>query len=302
MNIVIATAEPRGAYHLAPLHAAMGASPHAFTHLIPYPEVVQGAPWRDTSSNPAVLEKADRLIVTGGGYSAWTELVAWRAADLGIPVLFTELAYGQPPQGRALPVPTALSAMSPASARVHADYHRVPQESVAITGNPLLDALPRYRPEPRHAVILSTVDRDRFDPKGVLLAIAQRLRSDGWKIAVRPHPREDRTMWEGFPLSTAGTPADSAANASVVLGYPGSAHLVAAAIGAPVIAVIPTAHADALPAEHMRIMSGVVRTTEGVDGVLSDARACDPALLGNVIGPIGGSAERIVDFWIRPLP
>jgi hypothetical protein len=51
MRIVIATAEPRGAYHLTPLANALKESLDEFVHLVPYPEPVQGEAIMDVTIN-----------------------------------------------------------------------------------------------------------------------------------------------------------------------------------------------------------------------------------------------------------
>jgi hypothetical protein len=297
VHIVISTAEPRGAYHLEPLYQSMMLASPRFTHLVPYPEPLQGLAWSNVSSDPAVLESADLVVVTGGGFTAWTELVARRADELNKPWIVSELAYGSRPDGVERPHPHAVSAMSRAGAELFSAYHGVDVDDVVITGIPLLDNLPTWRPEPKRALILSSVDTATRDPDNVLRTLATRLVSEGWDVVVRTHPREDREPWSSFRLDASLTPAHAASSATVVIGYPGSAHPICAAIGVPTVAVAPTPELyAALPPAHCAIIPTWVERPDDLD--TTSLLASSSATIEYVCGPIGGSAQRLVDFWI----
>lgn len=303
MHIVIATAEPRGAYHLAPLYTAFLASGHRFTHLVPYPEPVQGAPWSEISSDLGILEHADRVVLTGGGYTPWTELIAHRAQALGIPVIVSELAYGVSENLRPRPRPSLLTAMSPAGAQVLSAYHQMPLDRIPITGTPLLDTLPAWAPVPSRVLLLSSSEMSQRDPASVLLAIAHRLRELGYEVLLRCHPREDRSVWDGFPIDASPTPAIAASTASVVIGYPGSAHPIVAALGVPLVALAPTeALRTALPPEQSRIIPNWISSLAQLEPALAAASPANASLLEFVNGPLGGSAHRLVQHWVAPLP
>ena len=304
MNIVIATAEPLGAYHLVPLYPAMGAATlagHSFTHLIPYPEKVQGEPWRSTSADLSVLEAADLVVLTGGGYTAWTELLARECVRIGVRFVITELAYGAQSDGQEHPRPMALSAMSPAGAANLSRYHNWNQGDIVITGTPLLDDLPVWQPVVDRVLLLSSVESDTRDPDGVLKKIAGDLVAAGKHVVVRCHPREDRSIWDGFELDTSTTPARAASNAEIVIGYPGSAHPIAAAIGVPVVAVAPTAALrDALPTEQASVIPTWITDLSQVE-LLSHAVPTSASVLYATNGPSGNSGERVVEFWLGQL-
>ena len=121
------------------------------------------------------LKYADLVVVTGGGFTAWTELVARRCEQLSIPFLITELAYGAQPDGRVHPTPVAISALSPAGAENLAKYHKVELGSVVVTGTPLLDSLPAWDPSPGRVLILSSDDATQLDPEHLLLIFARKL-------------------------------------------------------------------------------------------------------------------------------
>ena len=297
MRIAIATAEPRGAYHLAPLASAINESRAEFVHLIPYPEPVQGVPIAEVSSRLAVIETCDRVVITGGTLSAWTELVCRYAASLEKPVVFTELAYlsAAAPIAPVAPIIRA-TALSIDGADSVSRYFRMPD--VVVTGTPALDELPPWNPVTRRVLLLSTSDMVRRDPTLELLATGIVLRQRGWDVRVRTHPREDRTPWDSFNVVDGETQAESAASAQVVIGYPGSAHVLAAAVGVPVIALSPNATlASVFTERQAAAMSGHARAAAEVLDLVETANTPDPLLVEAVVGPIGGAARRIIDLW-----
>jgi hypothetical protein len=301
MHVVIATAEPRGAYHLRPLAEALEASAAAFTHLTPYPEPVQGDPVVEVSTKVQVLAGCDRVVVTGGTFSAWTELVARHAVALGKPVIFSELAYvSEPPPLHPPCAVDLVTALSPDSARVLRHYLGVAE--VQVTGTPALDDLPPWRPVPGRVVLLSTSDMAARDPDQHLVRVAQDLESTGWEVLVRLHPREDPSPWERFTVVAGETVVESAAAAQVVLGYPGTAHVVAAAVGVPVLALAPTAALrQVFTPQQAAAISGHARTAAEAVTLVSTAMPPDPVKVAEVVGPVGGAAQRLVAAWTGPL-
>jgi hypothetical protein len=301
MLVVIATAEPRGAYHLTPLGDAVAAASASFVHLVPYPEPVQGESVVPVTHDLRVLEACDRVVVTGGTLSAWTELVVRRAAVLTKPVIFSELAYVGTPgplhPGVEIAHATALSTDGAASLRRYLGI-----DVVYVTGTPALDRLPVWSPVARRAVLLSTSDMAQRDPDRTLVAIGRALTADGWDVRVRLHPREDPEPWVGFAVVSGETPAESASAAQVVIGYPGSAHMLAAAVGAPVISVTPTEELRQVltPLQQQAMSSqttGLLDTLGSLGRVVPAARDAVAA----VVGPLGGAASRLVDAWTTAL-
>jgi hypothetical protein len=305
MQVVVATAEPRGAYHLAPLAAALDASAASFVHLVPYPEPTQGPQVVEVSHDAGLLAGCDRVVVTGGTLSAWTDLVARRANALGKPVVFSELAYLADPD--PLPDPPAVvaaTALSPDGARALGRYlgDAAPAD-VAVTGTPALDDLPAYQPVAGRVLLLSTSDMAHRDPGGVLVQVGRVLDEMGFEVRVRLHPREDPAPWAGFTVVAGETQAVSAASAQVVVGYPGSAHVLAAAVGAPTISVAPTAQLrGVLSAAQLAALSGQAATVGETLTLVGAARRPDPARVAEVVGPLGGAADRLVAVWAGPLP
>lgn len=298
---MIATAEPLGSYHLESLHTEMraaSANGHGFCHLIPYPEPVQGRGWDDTTSALSVLEHADLVVITGGGFTAWSELVARRCQQLGVRFVVSELAYGAQPDGLNHPKPYAVSALSPAGAENLARYHEIPVNDIVVTGTPLLDAMPPWQPEPGRVLVLSSVDVPSRDPDRVLMAFADTLMKQGHEIVVRCHPREDPSLWAGYVLDESPSVVLAARHAELVIGYPGSAHPIVAALGVPVIAVAPTqALRDALPPAQASVIPTWAHGLSDLEK-LADARSTSQEYIEYANGPIGGSAKRMVSFWL----
>lgn len=132
MLIAIATDTPRGAYHLAPLASALGESPCRFVHLVPFAEPVQGIPVTEVSWCLTVIENCDRVAITGGALSAWTEIVCRYAASLGKPVMFTELAFVHSADPVTPRVPISLAtALSIDSANGVSTHLRMPEAQCA---------------------------------------------------------------------------------------------------------------------------------------------------------------------------
>lgn len=306
MRIVVATAEPRGAYHLAPLAQAINAYRDEgvdVTHLLPYPEDPQGPVGVKCTADISVLHGADRVVVTGGSLSAWTALVVESCVTNRLPVAFSELASvpAQPsdsPHGGSFAAATALSVDG---ARCVSKHHNIPLERIVVTGTPQLDGLPAWEPVSGRVLLLSTSDAATRDPDLVLVAAGKVLRDLGHDVVVRLHPREDPAPWEGFVVSRADSVLTDAHHSEVVVGYPGSVHVVVAALGCPVVAVAPTRELGAvLTAAQKRAIpahtSGLKDTLEAV----TDAALPDCAAVADVVGPVGGSARRVVSAWSEP--
>jgi hypothetical protein len=300
MHIVLATAEPRAAYHIAPLLKAAGRRNAAITHLVPSPEPVQGHPWPATTSDPRVLETADRIVLTGGSLSAWTEIIARLANERGVPVRFVELATVRENRPGDTPRIEAVSAVSPATAAVLSERFRIDRQKIRVTGTPLLDEMPAWTPRPRSCVLYSTVAATDRDPRRELWRVGDQLVNQGWDVKVRCHPREDRDLWARFALCEEPSPAASAARARIMIGYPGTAHAVVAALGCPVIALAPAEMRDHdLSIAQQRLMSGWCRTAEEVIAAMATARPAPKELVEDAVGPVGGAAERIISFILE---
>lgn len=299
MRVVIATAEPRGAYHLRALWDVMAASGHEFVHLIPYDEPVQGRRWPVTTGELSSVLAADRLVVTGGSLSAWTHAVASFANARGVPVRFSELAFVPTDASRlALPHLEAVSAISISGARALAGYFGITVTDVTVTGNPILDAVPPRAHVPSGVLLVSTDVPSEVDPQGHLFALAAALRDRGERVVVSPHAREDVSHWDGFELAADGALA-AAAQCRVAVGYLGSAAPLVASTGCPFVVLDPLGARRNLEEFHRAATSGWASSSVDALVLLDSVAAVPREALELVTGPVGGSAQRVVDFWVR---
>lgn len=255
----------------------------------------------ETSSSTGILDSADCVVVTGGTLNPWTELVAREAGRRAVPVVYSELAWATPAPYHSLPALSAASVLSPFEVPRISSMLGDSVKEIAVTGIPALDDLPAYSPVEGVVLILSTVDMLGRDPEQVLLTAARSMQASGTRIRVRCHPREDRTPWKEFEIVENETQVESASTASVVVGYPGSAHVLAAAAGAPVVSVEPNSTFSAvLSAQEAALMSARPSTLEGTLVAALTASPCDQSLLESVVGPVGGASHRMVKFWEQP--
>lgn len=254
----------------------------------------------EVSASTSVLDSANCVVITGGTLNPWTELVAREAARRCVPVVYSEMAWTTSEMYHALPEISAASALSSAEAPRISLMLGGCVRDIVVTGIPALDDIPAYSPVDGTLLILSTVDMLERDPEHVLLATARTMQASGYRVRVRCHPREDQTPWRGFEIVDNETQVESAVAASVVIGYPGSAHILAAAAGAPVISVEPTpALAAVLSSQEAALMSARPGTLKDTLAAALTATPCDRSLLKSVVGPIGGASSRLIEFWER---
>jgi hypothetical protein len=145
-------------------------------------------------------------------------------------------------------------------------------------------------------LLLSTSDSENRDPSSELRRLGDRLRSEGYSVRVRLHPRENAAPWNGFEIDRSPTAALAAAQSAAVIGYPGSAHPICAALGVPLAALAPTDElAEALPASHRGVVPTWVRSADEI--AIDELVPAEPAAVRLLCGPIGGASERVVDVW-----
>jgi hypothetical protein len=305
-RIVVATAEPRGAYHLAPLRTAVRNRPDVeVIHLVPYPEPVQGVAWEATAHDAQIVATADRVIITGGTLSAWTDLVWRHAAGAGVEVRYSELAfiadpapfYGPPTRPHLLRASALCDASSLLVARMF------PTAAVAVTGVPLPEVatdsdVPMTDPTSRRVLLLSRPERDQDDPGGELATLARLLESQGLEPVIRCHPREDRSSWGSFAIDESSDVHAAAWGTFAVCGYPGTALSLLAATGHPAVALETlSGFAATMPPHQAQVVpSRVTTAAEALDAILARKVASEAARV-QAAGPPGPAAERIVSFW-----
>jgi hypothetical protein len=302
MPIVIATAEPQGAYHLHALYTALRSSPCDLRYLSPDVTRNVGNSPIPTTDDVSLIGTAERLILTGGTYTHWTSSLHRFAESCGVEVRYSELAFLDPEAERGPYTPQACSATSDASATTLAEYLGVAPENVLITGNPLVPQLGESFPVPGRVLIVSTVDAETRDPALHLRTAARELQRRGLDVVVRLHPRENPAPWGGFTLDDGSTITQAVIEAELVLAYPGTPLQVVAQLGTPLIVLTPTSELEATAA----------LTTAGVSAPWArDSTAATSyalALMSSARRPVrnGTTASEndpsttVVRFWTQP--
>jgi len=290
--VLLATAEPFGVYHLAPVfaHAAPPAGV-SFVHLLPYPDAVQGAAAVPSLADFSLLARADLLVLCGGGFSPWLELLARHAASIGLPLRYTQLARRGSVVPAGLPVRRA-TVWTELEADFFADAF--PAADLRVVGNPILDEPPASTPRvPGSLLVLSTENPAIPDPQSCLPRLAADLAAEGRTVRVRLHPRETGSRWEDVECLRDGSFAAQVDAADLVVAYDGSLPLLAAARGARVCCFSAPGQAvpDPLP------LLPRVHDEFSVRAALHDLPTIPPEALIPFVGPFPGAAQRIMQAW-----
>ncbi|WP_262401410.1 hypothetical protein [Actinomadura sp. CNU-125] len=251
-------------------------------------------------ATPRDAPRADLLVVTGA--DDWPLECAWRFG--GLPRAASSLAYLGPDEApgadrvrRGLRLVTS---SSPAEARAFGGYLGT-RRRVRVVGSPQTDDLPERRPEPGLVLVVTSVTRS--DETGgaapgteLLLAAAERLRAAGKRILVGLHPREDRSLWERYEISDVPT-LRASARAEAAIGVPGTIFPLIAAVGTPVVGC--TDPALSVPDYLLSVCSATIGAADEAVPAVAAAGPPDPAVLADAVGPVGGSAGRLLDAWAR---
>ncbi len=299
LRVLVATNEPWGTYHVTPLLAEAGRRGVRITQLVPDTSGVQpGDPV--PVATPERVRHADLLVVTGAG--DWPLECAARFPRL--PVAASSLAYLGPreaPGARLLrPRLRAVTSSSPAEARAFAGYLGV-RRRIRAVGSPQTDTLPAHRPEPGLVLVLTSVTHP--DDTGgaapgteLLLAAAERLRAAGRRILVGLHPREDPKLWDAYEISDVPS-LQAAARAEAAVGIPGTVFPLVAAVGVPLVGV--TDAGLTVPDYLLAVCSSTIDDPAAAVPAVTSARLPAPDVLADAVGPVGGSAGRLLDVWSR---
>lgn len=297
--IAIATGEPLGAYHLRPFGRL--AADAGLRHLVPEGEL-QGTGGRgevelvETTRDQRLVETADLVVITGGVLNPWTAEVARRRPP-DRPIVYSQLATTAASPSAFRVRIDGFTAISPNGAQAVAQHFGIPMESIAITGTPELDDLPKHEPRPGRVLLLAGVLAEQPDLNHALARIGRRLVAADFDVVVRPHPREQAGAWSGFLIDDSHSAAEAASISSYAVALSGSGVASFAALGVPVMTV-DTGERDPWI---MPLTSGVIARPEDADVQLFDAEAPSLRTVDEFVGPVGGSAERVVQAWQRHL-
>ncbi|MFB9833942.1 hypothetical protein, partial [Actinoallomurus acaciae] len=194
----------------------------------------------------------------------------------------------------------AITSSSRAEGRAFAGYLGT-RRPVRVVGSPQTDELPVRAPEPGLVLVVTSVTHP--DGTGgaapgteLLMAAAERLRAAGRSILVGLHPREDRSLWEQYEISTVPT-LEASARAEAAVGIPGTVFPLIAAVGTPVVGCVDPALT--VPGYLLSVCSSTIDDAADAVPAIEAARLPDADTLADAIGPIGGSAARLLDVWAR---
>jgi hypothetical protein len=297
LRVLIATNEPWGTYHVKPILAEARRRRWRLTQLVP--DLSQIAPDDPVPvATPDEAPRADLLVVAGAG--DWPADCAKHFRRL--PLAASGLAYLGPAEApRAHELRARLrvrTAASTAAAEAFAGYLGT-RCDVRVVGSPQTDDLPVRQPEPGLVLVLTSVtypDETGSAAPGteLLLASAERLRAAGKRILVGLHPREDRSLWERYEIASVPS-VEASARAEAAIGIPGTVFPLVAAVGTPVVGC--TDPALTVPSYLLSVCSSTIDDAGQAVEAIASAKLPDPATLEAAVGPIGGSAARLLDAW-----
>ncbi|GAA2209055.1 hypothetical protein GCM10009850_045130 [Nonomuraea monospora] len=296
-RVFIATNEPWGTYHAAPLLPEARRLGWELTQLVPDRTGVKPGDPVPVALLDEVTD-ADLLVVTGAG--DWPADCAARLRR--VPLVASSLAYQLPVEaprakefrGRL----RAITASSPAEAKVFDDYLGV-RRPIEVVGSPQTDDLPAYAPEAGTVLVLTSVTKSSQTGGSapgteLLLAAAERLAAAGRHILVGLHPREDRTLWEKYEISTVAS-VQASARAEAAIGIPGTVFPLVAAVGVPLVGC--TDPALQIPDYLLSVCSHTITSADSAVTAVQTARPVSRKVLYEAAGPVGGSARRLFKVW-----
>ncbi|GAA3644286.1 hypothetical protein GCM10022224_003490 [Nonomuraea antimicrobica] len=296
-RLLIATNEQWGTYHAAPLLPEARRQGWEVVQLVPDRSGIKPGDPVPVALIDEITE-ADILVVTGAG--DWPAECAARLRRL--PLVASSLAYQLPVEaprakefrGRL----RAITASSPAEAKVFDDYLGT-RRHIEVVGTPQTDALPRYAPEAGTVLVLTSVTKSSETGGSapgteLLLAAAERLAAAGKHILVGLHPREDRTLWDKYEISTV-TSVQASARAEAAIGIPGTVFPVVAAMGVPLVGC--TDPELKIPDYLLSVCTHTITSADDAVTAVETAEPVSRKVLYEAVGPVGGSAKRLFKVW-----
>ncbi|MFD1547454.1 hypothetical protein [Nonomuraea guangzhouensis] len=296
-RVLIATNEPWGTYHAAPLLPEARRLGWEVVQLVPDRSGIKPGdpvPVATPDENP----RGDLLVVTGAG--DWPADCAARLRHL--PLIASSLAYQLPveaPRAKEFRERLrAITASSPAEAKVFDDYLGT-RRPITVVGTPQTDDLPRHVPEAGTVLVLTSVTKSSSTGGSapgtdLLLAAAERLAAAGKHILVGLHPREDRSLWERYEISAVPS-VQASARAEAAIGIPGTVFPVVAAVGVPLVGC--TDPRLQIPDYLLSVCTHTISSADDAVTAVETAEPVSREVLYEAVGPIGGSARRLFKVW-----
>lgn len=296
-RVLVATNEPWGTYHVAPILAEIERRGWQVTQLVP--DLSQVAPDDPVpTATPDDAPRADLLVVAGAG--DWPADCAARFRRM--PLAASGLAYLGPAEaaraGELRHRLRVITAASPAASRSFGGYLGT-RRTIRVVGSPQTDNLPVRVPEPGLVLVLTSVtyadDTGSAAPgTELLMAAAEKLEAAGKRILVGLHPREDAALWDRYEISAVPS-LDASARAESAIGIPGTVFPLIAAVGTPLVGCADPALT--VPDYLLAVCSSTIDNADDAVSAVDGAELPDEATLADAVGPIGGSAARLVDAW-----
>ncbi|WP_433474265.1 hypothetical protein ACQPZP_36715 [Spirillospora sp. CA-142024] len=296
-RVLIATNEPWGTYHVKPLLAEAERQGVRLTQLVPdLTKITPGDPV--PVATPDDAPRADLLVVTGAG--DWPLECAARFGKL--PLMASSLAYLGPQEApgaaRLRRRLRGITSSSPAEGRAFAGYLGT-RRHIRVVGSPQTDDLPARKPEAGLVLVLTSVTHpdqtgDAAPGTELLLAAAKALRESGRRILVGLHPREARKLWQQYEISDVPS-VQASARAEAAIGIPGTVFPLVAAVGTPVVGCVDPALS--VPDYLLSVCSSTIDDAANAVKAIAGAHLPDKATLADAVGPIGGSAKRLLNTW-----
>ncbi|WP_350279500.1 hypothetical protein [Kribbella sp. HUAS MG21] len=296
-RVLLATNEPWGTYHAQPLLAEAARRGWELVQVVPdRSQLKPGDPVKAATLND--VPPADLLVVNGA--SDWPADVA--AALHRLPLVASSLAYLKPLEApRAKEFRSRLelvTAASPAESEVFGAYLGWTRR-VRMVGSAQTDNLPTYAPQQDRVLVLTSVthpDQTGNAAPGtqLLLDAAAKLEAAGKHIVVGLHPREDRTLWDQYEISTLGSVPESA-SVECAVGIPGTVFPIVAAVGVPLVGCVDPKLQ--VPDYILSVCSSTIDAPEQAVDAIENAEPASRGAVFNAVGPIGGSARRLYSAW-----
>ncbi|MCI2422451.1 hypothetical protein MOQ72_33985 [Saccharopolyspora sp. K220] len=301
VRVLIATNEPWGTYHVAPLLAEAARRGWELVQLVPdFSEIAPDDPVR--TALPDSAPPADLLVLNGA--EDWPADCAARFRRL--PLAASSLAYLDPEEAarakQVRPRLRTITSSSPAESRAFGSYLGTHRE-IQVVGSPQTDALPQRAPEPGLVLVLTSVTHadetgDAAPGTELLLAAAEELQAAGKRILVGLHPREDPALWSRYEISDVPS-VQAAARTEAAIGIPGTVFPLIAAVGTPVVGC--TDPALTVPDYLLSVCSSTIDDAAQAVSAVDQAELPDPEALADAVGPVGGSANRLLNAWSEAL-
>jgi hypothetical protein len=299
MRVIIATNEPWGVYHCAPLVKEARDLGVDLVQWVPDKEHLPSTVEVEIETDFKVIREAD-LVVVNGLFSDHTLSAAALAREADVPLCLSELAYLRAIPSSQRHLFDLVQANSPATAVAVGIHSETAPEKVSIVGWPGLDNLPSRKIKSGLVVALTGVSQQTItggnheeDDHTLLFNSLVKLESEGYEISVRRHPRETNECWERWTLRDSGTTAAALSDAELVIGLAGTPAFYTAAYGIPFLGICSLGLPD-------YIASCVYPLTDAnqVLELASSARPISSAHKDWVCGPIGEAATRMIEGWL----